>query len=156
MNIEMRSFFKDIGVFQIELLWKVPTALLIPGFLYNKICSGQNAWFHFSFMSLWKIIRFSYNFYPLWMGIRYVKKFFGLDFLLSNNLFCSSCSPLVDGFSTRQWFCSCFFYYKFQVMKVVFFEEKSQISTYLCWTPQTLAIVFPFAVPLVCVYIYIY
>jgi len=38
----------------------------------------------------------------------------------------------------------------------VVFEEKSRISTYLCWTPQTRIIVFSFALPLVFVYIYVY
>lgn len=41
-------------------------------------------------------------------------------------------------------------------MKVVVLEEKIQISTCLCWTPQSCTTVFPFAIPLMCVYIYIF
>lgn len=52
------------------------------------------------------------------------------------------------------------FYYKFQIIKVVVFEgekkKKSQICTYLCQIPQFFSITFPFALPLVCAYIYMY
>lgn len=77
-----------------------------------------------------------------------MKNFFGLDFLLSNNLFFSSRSPLAlqQGSDTQVGL----IYYKIQVIEVAVFEDKSEVRTYQCWTAQACATAFPFALPLLC------